>query len=54
MRNVVVAAVAATLTLGAVCLTACAPAQPEAPADPVEESVGGGRVDGLENNVNEK
>lgn len=53
MRNVAVAAVAATLALGAICLTACAPAQPEGPADPVE--VGGNPTDGTEENrVSEK
>lgn len=53
MRNVAVAAVAATLTLGAVCLTACAPEQPPQPVE--ADGVGGNPTDGTEENrVSEK
>lgn len=33
MRNLTVAAIAATLTLGAVCLTACGPSEPAVPSE---------------------
>lgn len=49
MRNVAVAAVAATITLGAFCLTACAPEQPPVVGDAVEtptEPPCGGTVSG--------
>lgn len=56
MRNVAVAALAVTLTLGAVCLTACGPEQPAAPAAPAAPAEGG-QVDGeglTPNEVSEK
>jgi hypothetical protein len=36
MRNLTAAAFAATLTLGAICLAACAPEQPPVVDEPVE------------------